>query len=201
MSGPLRIVKVGGSLFSLPDLAERLRAWLSRQSATTNVLVAGGGELVDLVRSWDERFRLYEAASHWLAIDLLDATARLLCQLMPESKLVRDVDSWKPGQLTVLAPARFLREQEPDLPGTPLLATWDTTSDSIAARVAEVCGARELVLLKSALPPAFRNIAELAGSYVDQHFPNAVGRLAAVRLVNLREFGFPEVVAKSRSSP
>ena len=60
------------------------------------------------------------------------------------------------------------------------------TSDSIAARLAEVLGADEVVLLKSQDPPSQASLAELAASgYVDAWFPEAAAGLS-VRLVNLR---------------
>jgi hypothetical protein len=52
----------------------------------------------------------------------------------------------------------------------------------------------ELVLLKSALPPAGSStLAELAtAGYVDAFFPQAANRLDQVRLINLRDDQFAE---------
>ena len=85
MSSQLRIVKVGGSLFDLPDLASRLRQWLAAQGPATSVLVAGGGALADEVRHWHEWHGLSEEDSHWLCVDLLDVTAGLLHALLPDT--------------------------------------------------------------------------------------------------------------------
>jgi aspartokinase-like uncharacterized kinase len=195
MSGALRIVKVGGSLFSLPDLPQRLRRWFSSQPPATNVLLAGGGPLADAVRQWDARFGLGQERSHWLCVDLLDSTARLLHHLLPEARLCCDLRELPgAGDLTlVFAPSRFLRKDEPTLSGSKLPRSWDVTSDSIAARLAEVTGAQELVLLKSSLPQPFRSLQELSRDYVDQHFAQAVRALPAVRFVSLRDEGFPQI--------
>ena len=87
MSTALRIVKVGGSLLKLSDLAERLQRWLGQQSPATSVLIAGGAALADQVRHWDEQFRLGEETSHWLCVDVLDITAQLLKALLPEAQV------------------------------------------------------------------------------------------------------------------
>jgi aspartokinase-like uncharacterized kinase len=200
MSRPLRVVKVGGSLFSLPDLPTRLECWLDRQPEGTTLLLAGGGALVDVVRNWDAQFRLGEERSHWLCIDLLDATAKLLGHLLPHAALCGDLGTVRQsvvshqGGLFVFAPARFFCEQEPLLPGTPLERSWEVTSDSIAARCAELLKADELVLLKSALPPEHDEGELSGGHYVDRCFTAAARSLPHVRMVNLRDDAFSEQV-------
>jgi aspartokinase-like uncharacterized kinase len=87
--------------------------------------------------------------------------------------------------LTVIDPHEFCRVDD----GRPasLPHTWDVTSDSVAARVAEVAGA-ELVLLKSAdLPVGMSWEAAAAHGLVDPMFGSIVGRAGLrVRWVNLR---------------
>jgi aspartokinase-like uncharacterized kinase len=199
MSDLLRIVKVGGSLLALGDLAARLRQWISAQPAGRNVLIAGGGELAEEVRRWDERFQLGQERSHWLCADLLDVSAHLLHHLLPETRLCRSVnglaDPAAKPDIVVLAPAAFLHHEESGFAGDRLPHTWEATTDSIAARVADVTGADELVLLKSSLPKSFATLADLSGEYVDSYFAWAARPLAEVRFVNLREPGFPEVYA------
>ena len=158
MRGRLRIVKVGGSLLEAPDLVQRLRRWLQWQPAATSVLLAGGGCLAEQIRRWDELFSLGQQTSHWLCVDLLDVTARMLNAMLPEALYCREHQALRPmsdlgtDRLIVFAPARFLREDESDVTGMQLPHSWDATSDSIAAPLAEVATADELVLLKSSLP-------------------------------------------------
>ena len=45
------VAKVGGSLFDLPDLRQRLNRWLVAQADTPVLLIPGGGELADAVRN------------------------------------------------------------------------------------------------------------------------------------------------------
>jgi len=193
MKPPLRVVKVGGSLFTLADLPVRLSGWLNQQPPGVNVLIAGGGPLAEEVRAWDERFGLGQERSHWLCVELLDITAELLLNVLPQARrcdrrhdLLEQVSNPRHRNI-VFAPGRFLRTEEPTLAGDKLPQSWDVTSDSIAARLAEVIGATELVLLKSSQPKPFKNLAELGGEYVDGYFDQAARILAEVRFVNLRD--------------
>ena len=71
-----------------------------------------------------------------------------------------------------------------------LPACWNATSDSVAARVAVVLGAAELVLLKSVAVPEPCDWVEAGRrGWVDPHFAAVLGRDVSrptVRAVNLR---------------
>jgi aspartokinase-like uncharacterized kinase len=188
----VRVVKVGGSLFQWAGLRESLIGWLAAQSPAANVLVAGGGQLADVIREADARFALGQEASHWLCVEVLGVTARLLSKVLRQSRLAVTLEEARqlvslaaPDQPIVFCPVRFLREVEFQLDAHPLPHTWDATSDSIAARVAVALRAEELVLLKSAEPPENK---ETSGDYVDACFPQAAKGLSQVRFVNLRQF-------------
>ena len=203
MNPTLRVIKVGGSLFDLPDLAERLRKWCAAQSPGINVLLAGAGAWGDLVRTVDARFSLGDEPAHEMCIDALAITARLLATLLPEAPLVSDEQLLQHRQAEISSrptcvfhATEFLREREGGLPGETLPVGWDVTSDSIAARLAEVTHADDFVLLKSKLPGPFSQVDQLAAAnYVDRYFPWAMRGEAEVRFVNLRHDHFPEVYA------
>lgn len=204
---PVRIVKVGGSLFDLPDLADRLRQWLSRQSPAHHVLLAGGGSLVDQVRQWHVINPMEDAAAHWMCVDLLTATAQLLHARLPEIPLIEDDHQLRESMgirgRTIFGPAKWMRHSEPKLPGTRLPATWEVTSDSIAARLAVVLEAEELVLIKSKLPEngADGGIRALsAAGYIDPMLANLVEKSPPIRLVNLRKKTHPELVLHALGS-
>ena len=188
----VRVVKVGGSLFDLPDLADRLCRWMACQSAAHHVLVAGGGVLVEQVRQWHRQQPIDETATHWMCIDLMRTTARLLQARLPESVLTGDdrVLVQRIGQpgTTAFCMAEWLRHVEPRLPGTRLPCNWEVTSDAIAGRLAVVLAAGELVLLKSKEPPSTQvDLASLAAEgIVDPMLPRLAAELPPVRIVNLR---------------
>lgn len=189
----VRVFKVGGSLFDMPDLAHRLRSCLAAQSPAPAVFVAGGGPMADYIRTATPLHRLSDAQAHWICIDLLTASARLLAAILGESQFISSYPELErllqeeQNALTVFAPADFLHAAEATLPGTPLPQDWSATSDSIAARLAGALGAQELVLLKSidlAFDLTLKSAAERG--FVDRFFPQAAMSLPGIRWVNLR---------------
>ncbi len=172
------VVKVGGSLFDLPDLGGRLARWLEITSLSEVTFVAGGGAAADVVREMDRTHRLGEEKSHWLALESLRLTASLLLALSAR-------EGCQPFRVEDLY--SFARRDE-GRPGC-LPHRWEVTSDSLAARVAEVIGARELILLKSVTIPPDMDWAEAGRrGYVDGYFPTMIARGVKARAVNFREW-------------
>ena len=198
----VRVVKVGGSLLRWPAVKQRLRDWLAVQPSATCVLIAGGGKVVESIRELDMLHRLGARASHWLCVRAMSVTARLLVDLLEDAALVDELDTLhemleaRPTRMGVFDAVQFLRSEESSLPGAVLPENWSVTSDSIAARVAQTIDAAELVLLKSSLPESAELSAMAATDYVDEFFPTIAAQLPAVRLVNLRDEVFAEIVLR-----
>jgi 5-(aminomethyl)-3-furanmethanol phosphate kinase len=180
----IRVTKVGGSLLNLPDLSDRIQRWLDQQAPAQNILILGGGILVDAIRTESQGD---DASDHWSCIAIMNALALTFASNVSAAQCITSpVNLAKSNSCYVFAPETWLRDHEPHLPGTRLPESWDVTSDSIAARLAICTGADELVLLKSADPPS-RDLQELADAgYVDKFFPKLRGELAPWRMVNLR---------------
>jgi aspartokinase-like uncharacterized kinase len=203
----IRIVKVGGSLFDMPDLADQVRRWLSVQTPAHHVFLAGGGALADQVRRWHQLQPLDQSAAHWMCIDLLTVSAHLLHARLPEIPLVEDdrLLCQRVGErsCTIFIPATWLRHSEARLPGTPLPPSWEVTSDSIASRLAIAIGAQQLVLMKSALPDVAPDEGIQACSavgFVDAMLGRLAGELPPVRLVNLRANPHTELMVNGLGS-
>jgi aspartokinase-like uncharacterized kinase len=162
-TGRARVVKVGGSLFDWPQLPQALTTWLDAQPPATNYLLAGGGQWVDALRRAANTFQLSETFCHEAAIDLMTSSAAVLRELLREYT----------GDFEVINARQFLCEAKVELP-----ASWEVTSDSIAATIAEALKADELVLLKS---------TSASAQIVDSYFATAAANLPHVRIVNLRE--------------
>src|ERR1700737_80612 len=93
MPGPDRslapvVVKVGGSLFDLPDLGPRLKSWLDELASFAVVLVPGGGPTANVVRELDRHHGLGEETAHWLALQALTFNAAFLAALLEERRPV-----------------------------------------------------------------------------------------------------------------
>ncbi|MDF1744118.1 MAG: hypothetical protein P1V19_10495 [Gimesia sp.] len=184
------VIKVGGSLFDLPDLSARLSRLLDEFEHAHPLLICGGGDAANLVRSWDQTFDLSEETAHWLAIQSLILNDRLLCELLPDARIVSSraeaTEVWKEHKIPVLCSYTYLK-QTSEAQIAPLPTSWDVTSDSIAAWVTLTWPAEELVLLKSVELLRENSLTELAqAGLVDLHFPSFSESLPKLRWCNLR---------------
>jgi aspartokinase-like uncharacterized kinase len=194
MSASPVVIKVGGSLYDWPELAPRLGAWLQPflRSSTSLLVVPGGGATADVVRRLDRVHGLGEEASHWLALQSLTLNAHFLAALLPQAAVVmlNDLDCLgRQAVVPILDMFGFAQEDHRRRGCLP--HTWAVTSDSLALRVADVVGARQLVLLKSVAIPAGLDWTQASQcGFVDAYFAEALRRRTAefdVRAVNLRE--------------
>jgi len=182
------VVKVGGSLYDLPDLGERLGAWLRELPKSNFVLVPGGGPAADLVRAWDRQHQLGEESAHWLALRALTFNAHFLASRLLGSYVIKNLDEAGSGPIPILDMHAWATMAERR--GNRFPHTWEVTSDSLAAQVATVSKAAQLVLLKSVPLPEGMNWHEAARQgIVDLFFPQAISLASAdlrVRVVPFR---------------
>jgi 5-(aminomethyl)-3-furanmethanol phosphate kinase len=184
----LTVVKVGGGLGhgagedALRPLC-RILGELGERHAL--LVVPGGGRFADAVREADRRFGVRATTSHRMAILGMEQFGWLLSDLIPGAERCADLaqaGGLADGRTTVLLPARLALDALP--------ASWQVTSDSIAAWVAGQVGADRLVLLKEVdglfaewpargQPLARLTVAELAAlrpGGVDAYLPTALER-------------------------
>ncbi len=178
------VYKVGGSLFDWPELFDRLGAVLDREQRRP-LLVSGGGAAADVVREWDRIHQLGERRAHRLAMQAMELGAAFLAtglnRIVPVTGRCAAKAAWAEGRWPVLNAGAFLESDEfQTVAGSAMLpASWDVTSDSIAAAIA-VRWPADLVLLKSTSPAAARE------PFVDRHFPIVRGPLQRAEWFNLR---------------
>jgi aspartokinase-like uncharacterized kinase len=174
------VVKIGGSLYDLPDLGSRLGKWLASLGTREVLLVPGGGPAADVVRNLDQTHCLGEEAAHWLALQALSLNARFLATLLAADTNPAVIGDpkwchplWQGGRLPILDAHSFARMDEGRAGCLP--HHWSVTSDSVAARVAVVAGADRIVLLKSiTLPDGIGWTEAGRRGFVDAYFAAAL---------------------------
>lgn len=151
------MIKVGGSLFDLPDLAVRLGRLLRQLRGRRKCLVAGGGASANVVRELQRVHELSDPASHRIALESMRVGESFLCEIIPAAVLTASAAdikaAWQDGSTCVVQASTFLTTA-PASNISPLAQDWSVTSDSIAAWVGTVLAASELLLVKSTPPPA-----------------------------------------------
>ena len=147
-----RVIKVGGSLLAAPQLPCSLTRWLADQGTAENLVLVGGGDLVDAVRRLDRIRPGDPVDTHWLCIELMETTRRIFANwfdwksLTSPEGLLQQVRSGFPSEHPTVVSVQAFYDRDTDIQ-VPL--DWRTTSDTIAAILAITVNADELVLLKS----------------------------------------------------
>ena len=140
------VVKVGGSLAETPGVLRAVCQALGQLGGKHQMLVVpGGGEFADLVRDVDKRYSLSPVTTHRMAVLGMDQYGFLLSELIPNSQkattLAQTEGIVKSNKTAVLLPSQFVLED------CSLRASWDVTSDSIAAYIADQLHAQKLILI------------------------------------------------------
>jgi aspartokinase-like uncharacterized kinase len=162
----LTVVKVGGGLGrgAGDDAVRALCATLGELGERHPLLVVPGGAwFADAVREADRRFALPASISHRMAVLGMEQFGWLLSELIPGAERSTEPRA-RAGRTTVLLPGALALDALP--------ASWQVTSDSIAAWVAGEAGAGRLVLVK-----------EVEGLFVD--WPPRGEPLASVTVAEL----------------
>ncbi|MBL1264011.1 uridylate kinase [Candidatus Methylomicrobium oryzae] len=151
------VVKLGGSLEAAGTLADCLAAIERKFAGRAVAVVPGGGLFADRVRAAQQRWRFSDSTAHRMAIVAMQQMALLCNGLKPDWRIIsRVADFGRFTGISIWSPD----PDELDKAGVP--ATWDITSDSLAAWLAGRLSAEELILVKSAAIDAGTSLAELA---------------------------------------
>ena len=133
------VVKIGGSLF--PNDAIEVAKTIE---GTKSLIVIGGGEFANLIRKYDEELSLSLEITHKTAIDSMDILAKLVDDKVKSTKLVTSIEEARKisnnGLTPILLTSYLLEEND------PFEASWDVTSDSIAAYISHLINAKLLIV-------------------------------------------------------
>lgn len=186
----ITVIKLGGSLFDMSDLGQRLELLLDHLAGECVVIVPGGGTMAEVVRDWDQTHKLDGEQSHQLAVWTMSVTARFVATLSDRLRLAscfNDLSNiWNDGRVAVLDVAHEVLTTSCTLPHN-----WDVTSDSIGAWVAGRIGARRIVLTKSVDPTE---------DAVDRHFATVLHSLPLLEVdwLNLRRTSWTAIPLGSK---
>jgi dihydroneopterin aldolase len=168
----LAVLKLGGA----QARGGRLTDWLGAIARFPGriVVVPGGGPFADAVRATQAEIGFDDAAAHEMALMAMSQFGRALASLAPGFALADSEDAlrealargvapiWSPGRMALAA-------------GLP--ASWELTSDSLAAWLAGALGAERLILVKHGEPAGAAELARRG--VVDPLFPAFLARSRA----------------------
>jgi dihydroneopterin aldolase len=146
------VVKLGGS----HAFAETLPSWLAaiEAGAGKTVLVAGGGPFADAVRRAQPRMGFDDRTADAMALLAMEQYAIAIAgmgRLFEVAESQSEIrESLRAGQVPVWAPSRMVRKARRARTSSPsfVAASWDVTSDSLAAWLAGTLLARRLLMIK-----------------------------------------------------
>jgi 5-(aminomethyl)-3-furanmethanol phosphate kinase len=205
----LALVKLGGSHANGPHIKDWLAAIAAHAGAI--VIVPGGGPFADAVRTAQPSIGYDDRAAHAMALMAMAQFGCALQSLNPALTLAASRSTiWralKDRKVPVWSP-------EPMARAAALPETWDLTSDSLAAWLADALGAGRLLLVKHG---RFEGVAIdahdlVARGVVDPLFPRYLeesgarawlaGPIDSIRLSEgLRGGIFPEIVVATSNRP
>jgi len=132
MTDNLRVViKLGGSLMDCASPLIRKVNDITRQDLRSVLIIPGGAIFADNVRSFQERSGISGDAAHWMAILAMEQYAYYLSDISGVP-LTDDLEIHEPG-VNILLPYTILRKDD-----SGLEHSWDVTSDTISAWVAQL---------------------------------------------------------------
>ena len=138
------VVKLGGSTAH----AVEMETWVGALAASSLplVIVPGGGPFADRVREAQENMGFSDAAAHAMAILAMEQFGHAILdghEKLTPARSLRDMErALASGTIPVWLPSSMAIPEQ-DIP-----ASWDITSDSLAAWLAGKIGADALLLIK-----------------------------------------------------
>ena len=185
---PIHVMKLGGSLLDLPDLAQRFARFVESWRSPV-VVIVGGGQTADVGRRYDAVHKLDEETSHWLALRAMQVNTHLAAAILQRTQIVSDTvgcqAAWGADHMALVDPLLWLQAEHKS--GIVVPHCWSFTSDSIAAHIAHQLGAAYLTLLKSTVPNAPCAVACAARlGVVDEALTQTSRGLEQIELVDLR---------------
>lgn len=127
------VIKLGGSLMDCASSLIRKVNDITCQKLQSVLIIPGGAIFADNVRSFQDISGISKDAAHWMAILAMEQYAYYLSDISGVS-LTIDLEMHEPG-VNILLPYTILRNYD-----SGLEHSWDITSDTISAWIAQRTG-------------------------------------------------------------
>lgn len=182
------IVKLGGSLSRADTLIKCLNSVEQNFQGRAVVIVPGGGAFADQVRLAQHHWQFDDKTAHNMAILAMQQMALLIKGLKDDffiARSVTDIRKQLHRQKIVIWSPDIV-----ELDNADIEASWDITSDSLAAWLAKALSATELILVKSATIDANLSLEQLAKqNVIDKGFCDFVRQATfKIQVVNQQYF-------------
>ncbi|NOQ34723.1 MAG: uridylate kinase [Methylococcaceae bacterium] len=143
----MQVIKLGGSLEKSKQLVDCLN-YIANNIKGRVVIVAGGGLFADGVRLAQQQWQFNDVIAHEMAILAMQQMALLFNGIRPDFKRVNLISEICSG---TQSPRIIIWSPEiAELNQAAIKASWDITSDSLAAWLAAQLQASQLTLVKAA---------------------------------------------------
>jgi 5-(aminomethyl)-3-furanmethanol phosphate kinase len=141
------VIKLGGSLADSGKLMACLDKVEQDYKGTAVVIVPGGGSFADLVRCSQQQWQFDDRTAHLMAILAMQQMALLMKALKPDFRIARSIAEFLEQNIRQAVQIWSPDIAELDMANIP--SSWEITSDSLSAWLAESIGADRLILVKS----------------------------------------------------
>ncbi len=189
------VIKLGGSLSRSDALINCLNAVEQNYQGRSVVIVPGGGAFADQVRLAQQHWRFDDTTAHHMALLAMQQMALMFKGLKPDFAIADSIatiqEHTTEKEIIIWSPDIV----ELDNAGIP--ASWDITSDSLAAWLAKTLSATELILIKSAAIDDNLSLHQLAEQHlVDKAFCDFVAQAAfKMRIIDAQSWGVDGVMS------
>lgn len=183
------IIKLGGSLSRSDTLVNCLNAVEKNCQGRAVVIVPGGGAFADQVRLAQQHWQFDDITAHHMALLAMRQMALMFNGLKPDFAIAHTVsaihDQLNRKKTVIWSPDIV------ELDNAGIEASWDITSDSLAAWLAKTLSATELILMKSVVIDANLSLQQLAEQdIVDKAFCEFVEQAAfKIHIINAQSCG------------
>lgn len=141
------VIKLGGSLSYSDVLVNCLNAVEKDYQGRAVIIVPGGGAFADQVRLAQQHWQFDDNTAHHMAILAMQQMALMFNGLKSDFAIAHTVAAIQ-EQLSRQAIVIWSPDST-ELDNAGIRASWDITSDSLAAWLAKALSASELILVKS----------------------------------------------------